>query len=113
MNDFLFGPGIVLVALFITAGYSIYAFIKASHLERMAKIERGMDTERSSENERYLEMKLGMLMVGLALGLLLAYLIEKALTIEEIVLYPSFMLLFGGLALIGSFFWAQRLRKSK
>ncbi len=112
MNDFVFGPGIVLLALFVVAGYTIYAFIKASHLERMAKIEKGIDTNAPS-NGRYLELKLGMLMVGIAFGLLLAHFIEKTLKIDEVVFYPSLMLLFGGISLIASFFWAKRLQKNK
>lgn len=112
MNDFFFGPGIVLMALFVAAGYTIYTFIKASHLERMAKIEKGIDTNLPS-NSRYLELKLGMLMVGISFGLLLAYLIEKTLKIDEVVFYPSFMLLFGGISLIASFFWVKRLQKNK
>jgi hypothetical protein len=112
MDEFIFGPGIVLVALFVAAGYTIYTFIKASHLERMAKIEKGIDTNVPS-NSRYLELKLGMLMVGISFGLLLAYLIEKTLKIDEVVFYPSFMLLFGGVSLIASFFWAKRLQKNK
>jgi len=113
MNEFIFGPGIVLVALFVAAGYTIYTFITASHLERMAKIEKGINTNTPSNNNRYLELKLGMLMVGIAFGLLLAYLIEKTLKIDEVVFYPSFMLLFGGISLIASFFWAKILQKKK
>lgn len=113
MNDFIFGPGVVLVALFVVAGYTIYTFIKASHLERMAKIEKGIDTNATSNNNRYLELKLGMLMVGIAFGLLLAYFVEKTMKLDEVVFYPSFMLLFGGISLIASFFLAKRLRKNK
>lgn len=113
MNDFLFGPGVVLMALVLAAGYTIYVFIKASHLERMAKIEKGIDTNAPTNNGRYLELKLGMLMVGIASGLLLAYVMEKTLRIDEVVFYPSFMLLFGGVSLIASFFWAKRLQKNK
>lgn len=111
MNEFIFGPGIVLVALFVAAGYTVYTFIKASHLERMAKIEKGIDTNAPS-NKQYLELKLGMLMVGIAFGLLLAYFLEKTLLLDEVVFYPSFMLLFGGVSLIASFFWVKRLQKN-
>ncbi|MFK7806675.1 MAG: DUF6249 domain-containing protein [Saprospiraceae bacterium] len=113
MNDFMFGPGIVLMTLFASAGYTIYTFVKASHLERMAKIEKGIDSEAPSRNSRYLELKLGMLMIGVAFGLLSAYLVEKSLKIDEVVFYPSFMLLFGGVSLIASFFWAKKLQKNK
>lgn len=112
MEDFLFGPGIVLIVLFVAAGYTLYTFIRASHLERMAKIEKGIDTNVPAHS-RYLELKLGMLMVGIASGLLLAYLIEKSLKIDEVVLYPSLMLLLGGLSLISSFFWTRRLQENK
>ena len=112
MTDFLIGPGIVMVAVFVAAGYTIYTFIKATHLERMAKIEKGLDTSLPGHN-RYLEIKIGMLMIGVALGLLLAYLIEKLSDIEGIVFYPSLMLLFGGISLIASFFCTRRLQKNK
>ena len=112
MTDFLIGPGIVMVALFVAAGYTIYTFIKATHLERMAKIEKGLDTSLPGHN-RYLEIKIGMLMIGVAIGLLLAYLIEKLSDIEGILFYPSLMLLFGGISLIASFFWTRRLQKNK
>ncbi len=112
MEHFIFGPGVVLLALVVSAGYTIYTFITASHLERMAKIEKGMDTDAPA-NGRYLELKLGMLMIGIASGLLLAYLLEKTFSIDEVVFYPAFMLLFGGASLITSFFWAKRLQKNK
>jgi len=110
MNEFIFGPGIVLVALFVAAGYTISTFIQASHIEKMAKIEKGIDTNTPSNNNRYLELKLGMLMIGIAFGLLLAYLFEKVLKIDDVVFYPSFMLLFGGVSLIASYFWAKKLQ---
>jgi len=79
----------------------------------MAKIEKGIDTNAPSNNSRYLELKLGMLMVGIAFGLLLAYVMEKTLKIDEMVFYPSFMLLFGGVSLIVSFFWTKKLQKNQ
>jgi hypothetical protein len=113
MSDFFFGPGIVLIALFVAAGYTIYTFIKSSHLERMAKIEKGIDTNAPSNTNRYLALKLGMLMVGIAFGLLSAYFVEKTMKLQEVVFYPSFTLFFGGISLIASFFWAKRLQKNK
>ncbi|SMG35847.1 hypothetical protein SAMN05661096_02384 [Marivirga sericea] len=113
MDDFFFGPGVVLITFFIAAAYSIYSFIKAAHLERMAKIEKGIDTNAPSNNNRYLDLKLGLLMVGVAFGLLLAYMLEKAFRIDELVFYPSFMLLFGGSSLIVAFFWVKKIRKNK
>ncbi|WP_430906581.1 DUF6249 domain-containing protein [Maribacter sp. 2-571] len=112
MNDFIFGPGIVLIVLFAAAGYTIYTFIKASHLERMAKIEKGIDTASSPNSAQYLILKLGMFMVGIAIGLLSAHFVEKTFQIDEVVFYPSFMLLFGGIGLIASFFWSKKLQRN-
>lgn len=112
MNDSL-GPGTVLAALFLVTGYTIYTFIKASHLERMAKIEKGIDTNNSQNQAKFLGLKIGMLMIGIACGILLAYTLEQTTAIKEEVFYPSFMLLFGGLSLIISFFWVKKLNKKQ
>lgn len=113
MSEFFFGPGIVLLALFLVAGYTIYIFIKSSHLERMAKIERGVSVNSSSNRSRFLDLKIGMLMIGISLGLFLANFIEKVFNVQELVFYPSFMLLFGGISLISSFFLARKLKQKK
>ncbi len=112
MKDFL-GPGAVLAALFLATGYTVYTFIKASHLERMAKIEKGIDTNASPSQAKFLSLKIGLLMIGIACGILLAYILEQTTTIKGEVFYPSFMLLFGGLSLIISFFWTKNLNKNQ
>ncbi|WP_400078729.1 DUF6249 domain-containing protein [Winogradskyella sp. R77965] len=112
MNNFL-GPGAVLAALFLATGYTVYTFIKASHLERMAKIEKGIDTNTSPSQAKLLSLKIGLLMIGIACGILLAYTLEQTTTIKGEVFYPSFMLLFGGISLIVSFFWAKKLNKKE
>ncbi len=112
MSEF-FNPGVVLIGLFSAAAYTIYTFIKATHLERMAKIEKGLDKSESIGRSTYLELKLGMLMVGIALGLLLAYFLEQIMGLRGEVFYPSFMLLFGGISLIGSFFLVKYLNTKK
>ena len=110
--DNILGPGIVLATLFATAGFTIYTFIKASHLERMAKIEKGIDTHSNSKQSKFLTIKMGSFMIGIAIGLLLAYTLEETTNLKAEVFYPSFMLLFGGIGLIASFFWVKRLNKN-
>jgi hypothetical protein len=112
MKDFL-GPGSVLAVLFLATGYTIYTFIKASHLERMAKIEKGICTEPSTNQTKFLGLKIGMLMIGIACGILLAYALEQTTNIKGEVFYPSFLLLFGGISLIISFFWTNKLNKKQ
>jgi len=112
MKDFL-GPGAVLAAFFLVTGYTIYTFIKASHIERMAKIEKGIDINSANNQAKFLVLKIGMLMIGIACGILLAYALEQTTTSTGDVLYPSFMLLFGGISLIISFFWIHKLNKKQ
>ena len=112
MNIFS-GPEVVLLALFLASGYTVYTFIKASHLERMAKIEKGIDTNASPSPSKFLGLKIGLLMIGIASGILLAYTLEQTTAIDGAVFYPSFILLFGGISLIISFFWAKKLNKKQ
>ena len=112
MNDFL-GPGAVLAALLFVTGFTVYTFIKASHLERMAKIKKGIATDTSPNEAKLIGLKIGLLMIGIACGLLLAYILEKTTSLQDDIFYPSFILLFGGISLIISFFWAKKLNKKK
>ncbi|MFT7121406.1 MAG: hypothetical protein ACJAZ9_001584 [Neolewinella sp.] len=107
-----FGPGFVLSLACLTAGLTFYYFIKASHTERMAKIERGLLDDGSPDPYRsYLEVKLGMLFVGSGSGLLFAFALEHLRKVPgDSVLYPAFLFLFGGLSLLGSYFMVDRLR---
>ncbi len=107
--EHFFGAGTVLAVLFGAAGYTVYSFIRATHLERMAKIEKGMDTSACSKQSKYAALKIGLLMIGIAIGLLLAYILEVNMGIKGEVLYPSFMLLFGGISLVFSFFWVKKM----
>lgn len=105
------GPGFVLSTALLTAGLTLYFFIKANHTERMAKIERGLlDDGEPDRNRSYLEIKMGMLLVGLGMGLMAALGTEKMIAISSSTLYPALMFLFGGLSLIGSYFLVDRLR---
>ncbi|MEM9931730.1 MAG: DUF6249 domain-containing protein [Bacteroidota bacterium] len=106
-----FGPGIVLSLACLTAGLTVYFLVKANHTERMAKIERGLlDGDQPDRHRSYYEIKLGMLLVGLGMGLLLAMSVEKMTALDHDVLYPALMFVFGGLSLIGSYFLVDRLR---
>lgn len=111
--DFSLGPGVVLSLLVVVSGVTLYFFLKARHLERMAMIEQGMEaTEHDKRYRSFLEIKFGMLMVGGACGLLLALLVEKTTGIQEQkVYYPAFTLFCGGLSLIASYFLVDRLQR--
>jgi len=94
------GPGFVLSTACLTAGFTLYFFLKANHMERMARIERGLPEEGQGRRSRsFMEIKFGMLLAGLGLGLLLAIGIEGATAFRKTtVIYPALMCLCGGLS---------------
>ncbi|WP_282043475.1 hypothetical protein [Winogradskyella flava] len=100
---------IVLSLLIVVSGFTIYTFLKLFYLERLNKIEKGLEIE--SSGSKFLGLKIGMLLVGIASGLLLGYLVCNNLNVDEDIIYPSFMLLFGGLSMIISHFWVLHLQK--
>ena len=77
-------------------------------------IEKGLDVSQLKKNPNgssmltYWVIKLGFLMVGLALGIFVGSIFEGNLMGEES--YPSMILFFGGLALIASHFVEKNLR---
>ena len=113
MGSFI-GLGEILALLIIVSGFTIYFFHKARHLERMAQIERDQRIENeSSLTSSYLDIKLGMLMIGLGIGMFVAWIWERIdqTSNTEYATYPAFMLFFGGLSLLLSYFVARRLSK--
>ncbi|GAB5553423.1 MAG: hypothetical protein Sapg2KO_30140 [Saprospiraceae bacterium] len=102
------GPGVVLTMLILFAGVSTFTFLKARHIERMAQIEKGLDINQPNSN--FFEIKFGLLFAGTGFGLLFAFFITKMTSISnDAVLFPAFMLFFGGLGLLSSYFIANRL----
>lgn len=88
--------------------YIIFYAIKAEHKVKMALVEKGMDPSLASKRERRKHsvnqsslLKNGLFFIGLALGILMGYLLNQSAGITPWVSYPSMILIFGGLALIG------------
>ncbi|MEM9260152.1 MAG: DUF6249 domain-containing protein, partial [Bacteroidota bacterium] len=82
--DFSLGPGVVLSLLVVVSGITLFFFLQGRHLERMAMIEAGVDHGEANKRYRsFFEIKLGMLMVGVACGLLFGLLLEKTTGIQE------------------------------
>ncbi len=106
------GPGFVLAIACLTAGFTLFYFLKANHTERMAKIARGtLDEGGGNRYRSYFGIKLGMLMSGIGLGLLLAFAVEHMAAVSEaFVLYPAFMFVGGGLSLLASYFIVAQLQ---
>ena len=77
-------------------------YFKNRRIERTALIAAGMDVSvfESKKPKHYLTLKYGMLLVGLAVGLILGGVLEANTVMNEAAAYVSMVLLFGGLSLI-------------
>lgn len=98
------GPGETFIALIIGVTVLGYLFMTGRHRERMAIIESGTNMSIFDSQKRMtgrgLTLKIGMLFVGVACGILLGELLRNAFHITPGVAYMSMILLFGGIALI-------------
>lgn len=97
------------IAFFATVFGVLYMYFTTRNKERMALIEKGADASlfntgregmKSGIQWSKLTLKLGMLSMGIALGILIAALLVNVVTIDEDALYPSSIFFFGGLSLV-------------
>jgi len=98
MGEEIFIPLTMFAAIFGI----FYLYITARNKERLSMIEKGADASMFTRKRKYYAMtlKIGMLSVGIALGILIGSIIDQYTMLEEEVGYFSMIFLFGGLALI-------------
>jgi len=97
------GEEIFIPLTFFAALFGIfYVYITARNKERLSMIEKGADASMFSTKRKYYAMtlKIGMLLVGISLGILIGSFIDEYTTLPEEVGYFSMIFLFGGVALI-------------
>lgn len=81
----------------------LIVFLVHRHRERAALIEKGMDISllQGEKKCRTLEsLKYGILLIGLAVGILIGNILDAYTRLNEEVAYFSMIFLFGGLALL-------------
>ena len=98
-----FGPGIVIIALLVSAAFTVYYLIKTKHIERMAKIESGMIDQEFGDSDNIL-LNLAILFFSLAAGIFVSYVFSINTDIPDYVTIPGFLLLFGGIGFLVSYF---------
>jgi hypothetical protein len=98
---------LVPITLFTTGFAMIFGIRYLMNRERMAMIERGINPkEGQAAPKPFLSLKIGLLLVGLGLGLLVALFTVIATHMgsdESVALYFGCILIFGGLGLILSY----------
>lgn len=109
-------PIIISVAFFATVFGVVYVAVSASNKEKLALIDKGLDAgilhykKTNPTHGRYNALKFGILLIGLAIGLLLGNLLESYSGLEDVVAYFSMILLFGGIALVVYYLLMKKLR---
>ena len=93
-----------------------YLYISSRNKERLALIEKGADAnivfgKKSTGDGKWI-LKLGVFIVGIALGVIVGYLLESA-GMEEDVAYPASIFFFGGAALVGAYFVGKKVNGDK
>jgi CBS domain containing-hemolysin-like protein len=95
-----------LAIIFIFGGFAAIIisliYFRNRRIERTALIAAGKDASLFSDGKpkHYLSLKYGMLLVGLAIGVILGGVLEATTTMTEPAAYLSMVLLWGGLSLI-------------
>ena len=100
---------IVFIALIAAVFGVMYVFYTTRNKERMALIEKGADAslfntgkegQKGSINWGKFTLKIGMLSMGIALGIIVAAIMSNAGILDEDANYPAMIFFFGGLSLV-------------
>jgi hypothetical protein len=105
--------GIVALVVVFGSLFGIrYIYFTTRHRERMALIEKNADPGLFRNQEsgilKTISIKIGMLLAGAGIGVLLGNILDIATTLEEEVSYFSMILLFSGAGLFLSYFVVKK-----
>ena len=111
------GEVIVFVSLFIVTFGIFYLHYTTRNKERLALIEKGADATIFGKYQsreappvwKVLILNLGLLMIGIGVGILLAAALVSNLDLEEEIAYPATLFLMGGISLVVGFFLTKKL----
>ena len=103
---------IFIVAIVFGFTYGIIQLL-VRRKERMALIEKGADPSLlvSKSNFNFYALKLGLLFIGVAVGLILGATLVEMTTLNDEAAYFSMIFLFGGIGLVISHFLEKKERK--
>ena len=113
MEPFLVGILVPLGSFAMVFGI-VYIIVTSRNRERMALIERGADPalfEARKKTGTGGTMKVGLFLLGIGFGIVVAYFISSVGGMDEDSAYGSMIFIFGGLALVGSYLWQRKQEK--
>lgn len=102
------------LAFFALIFGSVYVHLTTRNKERLALIANGANAElfksKSNANAGYSSFKLGLFLIGVALGIVAGYLLSQG-GMDEVASYFSMIFLFGGIGLVISFLLQGKFEK--
>jgi hypothetical protein len=101
---------IVSITLFAAIFGMVYIYIMTRHRERMIILEKNIDYPFPVTNFNNITLKLGMLLVGLAISFLIIFVVE-ACGIHSDAINVAMVCLFGGVSLIASYLMVEKKNK--
>jgi hypothetical protein len=102
---------IVSITLFAAIFGMVYIYIMTRHRERMAILEKNLTVPPFPvTNFNNITLKSGMLLVGLAIGFLVLFVLEQC-GIHSDLISVAMVCLFGGLSLIASYLMVEKKNK--
>jgi hypothetical protein len=110
------GEILVPIVLFLVIFGIVYLYYSSRNKERLALIEKGAEASifygPKSERSGKWVLKVGVLAIGIALGVLAGAGLESA-GLDDDVAYPASIFLFAGIALVAAYFLARRVNGDK
>ncbi|MDQ3050598.1 MAG: hypothetical protein M3Q95_06900 [Bacteroidota bacterium] len=90
------------ISMFLCTFGIMYVYFTTRHKERLSMIEKGADPTlfHSKKGQSNATMRIGMFLVGIALGILTGNILTETTSLDEEVAYFSMIFLFGGISLI-------------
>jgi hypothetical protein len=91
----------------------VYGVVQLSiqHKERKLLLEKGADPSifQQPKTQKVASLRYGLLLIGIALGIFLGSLMAQSSDMPEEAAYFSMVFLFGGIALVASYFMEKKL----
>jgi len=109
-------PIILFITMFGSAFGIVYVAISARNKERLALIEKGMDSsifKTSETHGRYNALKWGLVIVGVGIGLILGNIFDIHGIMDDDVAYFAMVFVFGGLGLLTYYLLIRKIKPEK
>lgn len=111
--DEIFRDFLVTFTIVVAIFGMVYVHYMTRHRERIAMMAKGLDFAEltSKKNARWTTLKYGMLLIGIAIGLLIGNAVYETYDLSNIIAYLSMTLLCGGLSLVFYFVLEGKYKK--